>query len=489
MSLTKKDIDYIISNFDHPKNSVSDFCLKPIIENIKYDLKNVKIPKEKKQEYINNVIDHFHKSLAQKGDMVGLQSAIALGEPVMQLTMNTFHSAGVASKDIASGVPRFNELMNVTKDPSTPSMTVYISDEQLKNYYKCLKNIKKYESEGGVVNSDIKISIRKEIFNSLSSFAEQLKEVNISWYLASNGIKLERGEEITSNAYVSDYDNYTNYKIYNPEWWVEEYAKMYNKDLSEYPCEKWVVKLDLDLFKLFSHNISTFDISHKIEQICDGYIKCIPSPNIIHQINVYFSFNSLIQKNKKECLPYFIARDVFSKWLSSFPLKGVKGIKDVYITELKNDQEEWVIETSGINTIDVMSLDFIDSTRSICDDVREIYSLFGIEAANIFLQLEFTRLLGFDGTYINPRHVQTLANKMTCLGILTAVSKNGISREEGPLPKIMFEESVKNSAISGIFGEVDNINSVLSGIYCGRRPSIGTETTHIINQQKKIDLN
>lgn len=58
--------------------------------------------------------------------MVGALAAQSLGEPATQMTLNTFHYAGVSAKNVTLGVPRLKELINISKKPKTPSLTVFL---------------------------------------------------------------------------------------------------------------------------------------------------------------------------------------------------------------------------------------------------------------------------------------------------------------------------------------------------------------------------
>jgi DNA-directed RNA polymerase II subunit RPB1 len=58
--------------------------------------------------------------------MVGALAAQSIGEPATQMTLNTFHYAGVSSKNVTLGVPRLKEIINVARQIKTPSLTVYL---------------------------------------------------------------------------------------------------------------------------------------------------------------------------------------------------------------------------------------------------------------------------------------------------------------------------------------------------------------------------
>lgn len=64
----------------------------------------------------------FDLSLVHPGEVVGSIAAHSLGEPATQMTLNTFHFAGVSSKNVTLGVPRLKEIINVSKNLKTPNM-------------------------------------------------------------------------------------------------------------------------------------------------------------------------------------------------------------------------------------------------------------------------------------------------------------------------------------------------------------------------------
>ena len=72
---------------------------------------------------INN---RFLKSQVSPGEVCGIVAAQSIGEPTTQMTLNTFHYAGVSEMNVTLGVPRIEELINVVANISTPSMTMHI---------------------------------------------------------------------------------------------------------------------------------------------------------------------------------------------------------------------------------------------------------------------------------------------------------------------------------------------------------------------------
>ena len=75
---------------------------------------------------IGEVKNKFLTAQAHPGEMVGALGAQSIGEPATQMTLNTFHFAGVSAKNVTLGVPRLKEIINVSKKPKTPSLTIFL---------------------------------------------------------------------------------------------------------------------------------------------------------------------------------------------------------------------------------------------------------------------------------------------------------------------------------------------------------------------------
>jgi DNA-directed RNA polymerase II subunit RPB1 len=75
----------------------------------------------------------FNQSVVHPGEMCGVIAAQSIGEPATQMTLNTFHYAGVSSKNVTLGVPRLKEIINVARNIKTPSLTVFLQPEYSKD--------------------------------------------------------------------------------------------------------------------------------------------------------------------------------------------------------------------------------------------------------------------------------------------------------------------------------------------------------------------
>ena len=92
------------------------------------------------------IIYMYKKSIVNPGEMVGLISAQSIGEPTTQLTLNTFHYAGVASKsNVTRGVPRIEEILTLTKKMKNLSLTIFLKEEHRSDKNMAYKTISKLE--------------------------------------------------------------------------------------------------------------------------------------------------------------------------------------------------------------------------------------------------------------------------------------------------------------------------------------------------------
>ena len=97
-----------------------ELCSKKVIQHYKISKNGL--------NYIIGAIEHkFHKALINPGEMCGILAAQSIGEPTTQMTLNTFHLAGVSAKNVTLGLPRLEELINVSKNIKTPTVTVYLN--------------------------------------------------------------------------------------------------------------------------------------------------------------------------------------------------------------------------------------------------------------------------------------------------------------------------------------------------------------------------
>ena len=114
------------------------------------------ITREKYDKICLLIEQQFYKSLVIPGEMVGPVAAQSIGEPATQMTLNTFHYAGVSSKsNVTRGIPRLRELLHVSNNIKSPSVLIILNEEYKydKNKAQYAKNKLEYTQLKDIVKS------------------------------------------------------------------------------------------------------------------------------------------------------------------------------------------------------------------------------------------------------------------------------------------------------------------------------------------------
>lgn len=88
------------------------------------------------KKILDSVEDAYLRSLVEPGEAIGTVAAQSIGEPGTQMTLKTFHYAGVAELNVTLGLPRLIEILDARKNPASPFMTVYLEKSFCKNKEK-----------------------------------------------------------------------------------------------------------------------------------------------------------------------------------------------------------------------------------------------------------------------------------------------------------------------------------------------------------------
>jgi DNA-directed RNA polymerase subunit A' len=97
------------------------------------------LSKKGTEKVVKKAIDLIEKAMAEPGEAVGVVTAQSIGEPGTQMTLRTFHFAGVKERNVTLGLPRLIELVDARKKPVTPTMDIFLDDEHKVSREKALE--------------------------------------------------------------------------------------------------------------------------------------------------------------------------------------------------------------------------------------------------------------------------------------------------------------------------------------------------------------
>ncbi|MDY1590991.1 MAG: DNA-directed RNA polymerase subunit A'' [Methanofastidiosum sp.] len=145
------DLSYIDNQLEEYSDKLTKYISgqlkeKLYIANDKYNFSEIEVT-----SIIEESIKTYERSLVDPGEAVGTIAAQSIGEPGTQMTLNTFHYAGVADINVTLGLPRIIEIVDARKDPNTPVMRIYLDEEIRESREKAEEIVK--EIEGTTIDS------------------------------------------------------------------------------------------------------------------------------------------------------------------------------------------------------------------------------------------------------------------------------------------------------------------------------------------------
>jgi DNA-directed RNA polymerase beta' subunit len=291
------------------------------------------------------------------------------------------------------------------------------------------------------------------------------------------------------------------YDVYETPWWFE-FAQ------NNATPEHWVIVCKFDLNKLYSAKVTLNEIAISIEKEIgktkksDKMVKCVCSPLICGEIHIFINFAEVYSYTRPKidgALPnklitpenvlFYNVRDIFIPEIKNVIVRGVPGINKIFVKKDANGQMK--IDTQGINLQDILSGTYgtpsVLIEKTTCDKMHDILNVLGIEAVRSFLVADISRVLSFDGSYINIRHISLLVDIMLRRGDITPIGRNGMGPDTGPIAKAMFEQPVKNitGAASGTMESEDKVKSISANVMCGGISNIGSNTVTVIDTNRK----
>jgi DNA-directed RNA polymerase subunit A" len=190
-SLTKKQIYDIV-------NAHEDRFPMSMRENLINKLSEIpKLNKRTAEKILTSVEDAYSRSLVEPGEAIGTVAAQSIGEPGTQMTLKTFHYAGVAELNVTLGLPRLIEILDARKNPASPYMTVYLEEPYSKEKEKAQEVQRMIElSTVESVSDDITVDLAlMQIKISLNEIL--MKDKGVTPELIVNKLsKLKKGEVI-----------------------------------------------------------------------------------------------------------------------------------------------------------------------------------------------------------------------------------------------------------------------------------------------------
>jgi DNA-directed RNA polymerase subunit A' len=117
--------EYIKETVDETKDKLTPL----LVDELKSEMGKEELTRKGVEKAVELTQENYKKALVEPGEAVGIVAAQSIGEPGTQMTLRTFHYAGVREQNVTLGLPRLIEIVDARRMPSTPIMTIFLDKE------------------------------------------------------------------------------------------------------------------------------------------------------------------------------------------------------------------------------------------------------------------------------------------------------------------------------------------------------------------------
>ena len=367
--------------------------------------------KSQVQLFLELALSKFTKAYVEAGEAIGATGAQSISEPGTQMTLKTFHFAGVSSMNVTLGVPRLKEIINASKLISTPIITAKLVQDDNKVGARVVKAI-----------------IEK---TTLGEIATYVKEVYAP-----------------GKCYISiqlDMDAIEQLKL----------------DIDAYTVRTSILRgcrgqtRPMVLRALKDHDV-------RIKQGSNSKLR-IYVPDLVAKAGAPPTHLFFVMQDLKVALPKVIVQGIASV------------NRAVINEEEKDGRTSFLLLVEGYGLAEVMGSPGVDGLHTTTNHIIEVEKTLGVEAARTQISAEISYIMNAYGIGIDSRHLLLLSDIMTFKGEVLGITRFGVSKmKESVLMLASFEKTTDHLFDAAVHARSDAIVGVSECIIMGVPIPLGT---------------
>mmetsp|Transcript_14938 Transcript_14938/g.17148 ORF Transcript_14938/g.17148 Transcript_14938/m.17148 type:complete len:1480 (-) Transcript_14938:355-4794(-) len=360
----------------------------------------------------------FTKAIVEAGEAVGAMGAQSISEPGTQMTLKTFHFAGVSSMNVTLGVPRLKEIINASKKISTPIITARLD-----------------QKDNAIGARLVKAGIEKTTLGEISSCITEVYD--------------------SSRCYIS--------------------IKLNMETIEQ-------LKLNLDansvrrsiLFPLRRFGTSRPPVLRMLQE---EHIRVKKGSSA--KLRVYIPSGLGEGKTAVKSMPptTFFVMQALKTALPQVIVQGIPSINRAVINEEteSNGKTTYHLLVEGYGLAEVMGSPGVDGCHTTTNHIIEVEETLGVEAARYQISSEISYIMNAYGIGIDARHLLLLSDVMTFKGEVLGITRFGVSKmRESVLMLASFEKTTDHLFDAAVHGRTDAIVGVSECIIMGIPIPLGT---------------
>jgi DNA-directed RNA polymerase I subunit RPA1 len=438
----------------------------------------------KSQELKEILRKTYVKALIDPGEAVGVLAGQSIGEPSTQMTLNTFHLAGVGGKNVTLGIPRLREIVMVaSKKIQTPLITVpllkKIPNEVFAFYNRiymkdCIDQIdvkEKMVFKEDVYQKEIKIIFKiKNFEKETAKYLDKKFLFDLGKLLKIVG-KRSNLSEIQTSLPITGEDDSSEDKESSSD--VEE-------DKEEEKNEEIEENSQDDLEK---ESQEDDNLEQKVNSIMEQYSNILSDVKLInfkksgekeYTFTAYYpsDFNILLLPLIESLCEKAVVREN-----RNFNRATVSGNNVV----LEGSGFIGLLGLISFNNETIDPLEVYDIYNSSSNDIYAIYKTFGVEAARETIINEIINVFDVYGIDIDIRHLMLIADYMTRDGEYSPFNRHGFESCNSPLQKMSYESCFAYLKKATEFNLSDDLKTPSAALTVGLPVGVGTAVFDILH--------
>ena len=398
-------------------------------------------------------LDKYTRGVVEPGEAVGAIGAQCISEPGTQMTLKTFHFAGVASMNVTLGVPRLTEIINASKNISTPIITAHLDNPSSTTAARVVKARLEKTTLGEICKSMKEVYGPRSCYVSVELDATLIADLHLDVDAAAARKRVLQAVMASGRA-------------------PPVIRALRNEHVLLNPNHRNVFRVELpddDATRSFAGGGGALRGAKKPpgppargargkkakkakpRDDSDEDVDPVDQRDMLSDDRTYFAMQAL-----KSALP-------------SIVVGGVPSINRAVVNEDEGSSPAtYHLLVEGYGLADVMGTPGVDGRRTTTNHVAEIEAVLGIEAARSTIANEITYIMSAYGIGIDARHLMLLSDVMTFKGVVLGITRFGVSKmRESVLMLASFERTTDHLFDAAAHGRRDNIVGVSECIIMG----------------------
>lgn len=441
-----------------------------------------KLSKKTLQAFVNLCLEKYERARVEPGHAVGAVGAQSIGEPGTQMTLKTFHFAGVAGMSLTAGVPRIKEIINASKDISTPVISCRLERRRDLSIPESLARIVKGRIECLFLED---VSSYIEICHSMSRPScirlrislDTITELGLDLTLEDICNAIQKHRQLKAAKLKIQIRGEDELKISSETPFKSTKRGSAAKSDEEGEHERLLrlqtLRRILPTVHVLGHPQATRAVVMAEDDPRSDEIKALRAA--VEQVKAE-------KRQANQSPDPVVKEEVGNKSDVTTKIKAEEPSQPVVLKAPVSDgkpvqMHKVMVEGYGLRYC--MNTEGVDAYHTHTNSVMEALQVLGIEAARSKIITEIQEVT--KGLSIDPRHMALLADVMTYKGEVLGITRFGLAKmRDSVLQLASFEKTADHVFDAGMAGKIDKIEGVSESVIVGKTMGIGTGSVEVV---------